>query len=167
MLRVKHRGIVHEVKEDAPFVGAIIVAPYCYLNCEGCHNRHLSDEPMQLNTVDEILNEVQGNKFNEGIILSGLEWTATYEAMYALIEEAIARELKVMVYTGLSEKQFASRFWEVLELPIMVKYGKYDESQIKERESYGVKLATANQYIKDYVKDNGENHKEKNGKDVV
>ncbi|MDD3915358.1 MAG: 4Fe-4S cluster-binding domain-containing protein [Bacteroidales bacterium] len=154
---------MHEVKEDAPFVGAIIIAPYCYFECKGCHNQHLLQTLIQKNTVDELLDKVQENKFNEGIILSGLEWTATYEAMYALIEEAIARELKVMVYTGLSEKQFASRFWEVLELPIMVKYGKYDESQIKERESYGVKLATANQYIKDY----GENHKDKNGKDVV
>ena len=42
---IKTKGIVHERVEDAPFMGALISAVDCNLNCKGCFNQHLKSLP--------------------------------------------------------------------------------------------------------------------------
>ena len=40
---VSYKGIIHERTEDAPFMGALIIAEKCSNNCQGCFNQHLKD----------------------------------------------------------------------------------------------------------------------------
>ena len=38
---IKYKGIVHNVLNDAPFIGAILIAPTCTMGCINCINEHL------------------------------------------------------------------------------------------------------------------------------
>ena len=143
--------------QDAPFIGALIIAPYCFQGCEDCQNKHLIDnheDYIQRDTAQDIINEVVDNELNEGIILGGLEWTYSYLGMKALVKCALRNNLKVFIYTYLDEESFTKKFGELLEDikgKLYIKFGKYDKKQkIKGKKQFGVKLPTSNQYIKLY-----------------
>ncbi|MFW6377583.1 MAG: 4Fe-4S cluster-binding domain-containing protein [bacterium] len=147
---ITHKGIEHEIINDAPFVGAIITAPTCSKGCKNCINEHLKYDGIYYNeTADEIIEQVKNNKFNEGIILAGLEWTESESAMKILIFKALYNKLKVILYTHQTEKQFKRNYPELYSFPIWVKFGSYKEDlESNNYFSEGVKLATTNQYIK-------------------
>ena len=121
--------------QDAPFIGALIIAPYCFQGCEGCQNKHLIDnheDYIQRDTAQDIINEVVDNELNEGIILGGLEWTYSYLGMKALVKRALRNNLKVFIYTYLDEERFTKKFGELLEDikgNLYIKFGKYDKKQ--------------------------------------
>lgn len=159
---IEYRGIVHEVMGDAPFIGAIVIAPYCNIGCKGCHNQHLLSVPIQHNTATEILDIIQANKFNDGIILSGLEWTFTPDAMESLVREAVGRKMKVMIYTGLDRNTFVRKLPNLCTYlrnnPVWVKFGAYDQGKrAKQYVSCGITLASRNQYVKQYGEDDNKN----------
>jgi pyruvate-formate lyase-activating enzyme len=147
---IRHKGIYHERTEDAPFIGALICAIDCNINCDGCFNQSIKDEPILTNDSQEIVNKVLLNPFNEGIILAGLEWTLQPEEMKELIRLAIFKKLKVMLYTGLDEKSFKTKFTSIYNLPdIYIKFGSYREDlKSNDNIQYRVKLASTNQKIK-------------------
>ena len=147
---IRHKGIYHERIEDAPFIGALICAIDCNINCDGCFNQSIKDEPILINDSQEIINKVLLNPFNEGIILAGLEWTLQPEEMKELIRLAIFKKLKVMLYTGLDEKSFKTKFTSIYNLPdIYIKFGSYREDlRSNDNIQYRVKLASTNQKIK-------------------
>ncbi|MFW6377103.1 MAG: 4Fe-4S cluster-binding domain-containing protein [bacterium] len=151
MLLVRHKGIVHNVMNDAPFVGAIIIAPTCSRGCEGCINEHLKRQKGFITSKAlDILKEIKNNPFDEGMILAGLEWTESPKQMLKLIESAInIFNMKVMIYTYMTEKEFKNKFPNLFKEKIWVKFGSYNE-KLKQDSYYscGVKLATTNQYIK-------------------
>jgi len=149
---IKYKGIVHNVLNDAPFIGAILIAPSCTMGCKNCINEHLKNDKILIeDTVKNIIKKVKANGLNRGIILSGLEWTETPHGMKALVEEALAKELKVIIYTHHDEKTFLKMFPMLSKKSIYIKYGAYDNCQIaSDNVSYGVRLATENQYIKYY-----------------
>lgn len=143
---IKYKGIQHNRVEDAPFIGALIVAPTCSNNCKGCFNQHLKDIDGIEDTSENIIQEVLDNKFNQGIILAGLEWCDTPNHMLELVYEAQQNNLNVMIYTSLVENEFRSRFPEIKD--VYVKLGKYDDKLIcNDNIQYGIKLATSNQKI--------------------
>jgi pyruvate-formate lyase-activating enzyme len=142
---MRYRGIIHERLEDAPFVGALIIAEGCSLNCKGCFNQHLKESPIYENTPKEIVEMVVSNPFNHGIILGGLEWSEQPEDMLALIAWSTKYDLEVIVYTGLTQEEFESRFGKLYGC--YVKYGGYDETKRGEKYYKGVKLATTNQGV--------------------
>ncbi len=149
---IRYKGILHNVLNDAPFIGAIIIANGCNMPCKECINEHLKrDEYLIYNKTDEILEEVKQNGLNEGIILSGLEWTEQPDALVSLVEAALADNLKVMVYTHHMEFDFFNIVPELRHKPIHVKFGLYDLSLKDDNYfSHTVKLATTNQYIMFY-----------------
>lgn len=148
-MEIEYKGIVHNVMNDAPFVGAIIIAPYCKKNCEGCQNIHLKEVDIKQDNVKKIIEDVKKNIFNEGIILAGLEWTYTPISMRMLIEEALKEELKVMLYTFLDEETFKREYPDLCKKDIWIKFGEYRENERSDNYySKGIKLATTNQYIK-------------------
>ena len=146
-MTVRHKGIEHTVYGEAPFLAARICAIGCSRGCRGCHNEHLkNDVEIVKEDVKELVEQVKGNLFNQGIILGGLEWTEQVEEMQALIIACQVAGLEVMVYTGMTEEQFkelevVGEFW--------VKYGSYQEGS-QPHEMFGVKLASSNQIIKKY-----------------
>ena len=147
-MMIRHKGIEHTVYGEAPFLAARICAIGCSRGCPGCHNEHLKndDSLIRIQEVQEIVEEVRSNFFNEGLVLGGLEWTEQVEEMQALIIACQVAGLEVMVYTGMTEEQFkelevVGEFW--------VKYGSYQEGS-QPHEMFGVKLASSNQIIKKY-----------------
>jgi pyruvate-formate lyase-activating enzyme len=118
-MNIKYKQIEHERVEDAPFIGALICAVDCNINCPDCFNQHLKQYPTIEKSANEIINEVKSNPFNKGIILAGLEWTLQPEEMRELIYLAQENNLKVMLYTGLDECVFKESFQDIYELSNM------------------------------------------------
>ena len=112
---IKTKGIVHERVEDAPFMGALISAVDCNLNCKGCFNQHLKDLPNIEMDSEDILDKVTNDPFNEGIILAGLEWSLQPKELREMVNSARKRNLKVIVYSGLSEEDFKKKFPDIYQ----------------------------------------------------
>ena len=148
-MKIRIKRIEHERVEDSPFVGALICAVDCNINCPGCFNQHLKDEPTIVMDSQDIVNEVLANPFNKGIILSGLEWTLQPEEMEELIWLARKNKLQVILYTGLDEKVFKVKFTSIYNMPdIYIKFGSYKEDlKCNDNIQHRVKLATKNQKI--------------------
>lgn len=147
---IKIKGIVHERVEDAPFMGALICAIDCKFNCKGCFNQYLKTLPTIEMDSEEILDEVIKNPFNEGIILAGLEWSLQPNELRELVNSAINKELKVIIYSGLNEEEFKLKFPDLYSLNknIYFKFGKYEENlKVDNNIHYDVKLSTSNQKI--------------------
>ncbi len=148
---IKFKGIVHERYEDAPFLGALLIANSCDFGCEDCFNKHLDDNHTIISNPIEIIDEVKKNVFNDGIILAGLEWGKQPEELKAIIKEAKRRDLKVIVYTGFTEEAFLMKVTEECLKGCYVKYGKFDNTKLVDNyKMFGVKLSSSNQYIKWY-----------------
>lgn len=147
---MKYKGIVHNVLNDAPFIGALIIANQCSRGCVGCHNSHLKSSAYTLqNTAEEIIRRVKANGLNKGVILSGLEWTEQPHDLVELTRAARAAGLEVIVYTHHEEPDFFSRAPELKGEAVYIKFGAYDAQSVCDTHySYGVKLATKNQYIR-------------------
>lgn len=97
---IHYKKIEHERLEDAPFVGALISAVDCKLNCKGCFNRDWKKEPTYTATAEDIIKSVKSNPFNEGIILAGLEWSMQPLELVELCKVASENALQVIIYTG-------------------------------------------------------------------
>lgn len=146
---VHYRGIFSERTEDAPFIGALIVAEKCSNNCQGCFNQHLKNSTVYSKLASDIIEEVKSNPFNDGIILGGLEWSENPEDTKVLIRLARAVELQIMLYTGLAEEELYTRIPKDALHNCYVKFGRYDKTKLSDNyTSFGVKLASTNQYIK-------------------
>lgn len=146
---IRHRGLTYD-RFDAPFTGVLISAVGCSIGCIGCFNQHLKQLPIITETVDDILDKVQADTFNEGIILGGLEWTEQPAEMMKLIIEAKKRKLQVIVYTGLTEEEFVSKFYVT---DVWLKSGGYIDGSNK-RQQGSITLASENQQLR-YLTDNG------------
>ena len=146
---VAYKGIIHERTEDAPFMGALIIATSCSNGCQDCFNQHLKDAKTHLRYADEVIKEVKLDLFNDGIILGGLEWSEQPDDAVALISCATANNLQVMLYSGLDEDTLYSRIPAEYLHGCYIKVGKYDAAKHSDTySSNGVKLASTNQYIK-------------------
>lgn len=145
---VTYKGIIHERSEDAPFMGALIIAPTCSNNCRGCFNRHLKDAKAYTAYASDIIEKVKSNPFNDGIILAGLEWSEHPDDLIALVYYAQLANLQVIVYTGLTEDKFYARVPRMCLRSCYIKFGEYDSSlAASDHYSCGVRLASTNQYI--------------------
>lgn len=146
---VSYKGIIHERSIFCPFMGALIIGVSCRNNCRNCFNQHLKDAETYLKFADEIIEEVKQNHFNDGIILAGLEWSEQPDDTIALIRCAAEANLKVMLYTGLTELELYRRIPQKFLVGCYVKFGAYEEDKTADNyKSLGVKLASTNQYIK-------------------
>lgn len=145
------KKIEHERFEDAPFVGALICAVDCNINCIGCFNQHLKNLPTIQISSHDIIKEVLANKFNQGIILSGLEWTLQRDEMNELILLAKQNTLKTILYTGLNENDFKQTYEDIYNITgLMIKFGEYDKNlKCNNNIINNIKLATSNQKIKE------------------
>lgn len=145
---ISHKGIEHGIVTDAPFVGSRICAMTCHRNCPGCINRHMLGASYKVETVYDIIREVQANEISEGLILGGLEWTEQPYEMLWIIGIALGAKLKVILYTYHSIDWVLESFPELRGLKMYVKCGDYREDlQSYMDESNDVYLASNNQKI--------------------
>jgi organic radical activating enzyme len=147
---IRYKGIIHNVLNDAPFIGALIIAPSCKNGCKNCINHHLKTNGIFYeNTAKEIIKKVKSNGLNKGVILSGLEWSESPQSMIKLTKEALDNNLEVIIYTHLKEENFMKKAPGLKGIPIFVKFGEYkEELKTEDNVHFGVKLATSNQYIR-------------------
>lgn len=146
---IRHKCIVHERTEDAPFVGALIVGINCDIGCPECFNQEIKEaENLDIEVLD-LIKVVTKNPFNKGLILGGLEWTCQPREMLAIVDMCVATGLDLMVYTGHTEEEFFRRVPQSRFRQCYIKFGSYDlASKSGHYYSHGVKLASTNQYIK-------------------
>lgn len=149
---IEHRGIIAERTEDVPDHewGALVIAKDCHMNCAGCFNQHLKQSKVIKQAAEEIVDIICSNPLHDWLVLGGLEWTENIPGMLALVDAAQQRNLKVIIYTGCTPKQFAARL--DTSLPRLkgcyVKYGSYDETRkAPDLQSYNVRMASMNQFI--------------------
>lgn len=64
---------VENLWQDQPYASLLLVAPYCDLACEGCHNKDLKDTELHNYSIDELAEEYNSNPFIDGITVAGLE----------------------------------------------------------------------------------------------
>jgi len=148
---VHYKIIKDERTEDAPFVGALISAIDCKFDCINCFNQDVKNKPTLEKSHQDIIKEVLKDPFNKGIILAGLEWSLQPDELRLLVIEALQNNLQVIVYTGLTEEIFSTKFPDLIKLPIYIKFGRYmEENKVDDYHSNNVKLATSNQYIKKF-----------------
>ncbi|ADL40348.1 hypothetical protein phiCTP1_gp47 [Clostridium phage phiCTP1] len=142
-----YKGYINERSEDAPFIGALIIANDCHHNCYGCCNQELKLIAPYNETAEHIIKQVKADIFNKGIILAGLEWTEQPDDLRALYWEAQKQGLEVMIYTHLTVDEFMDKFKDICK-HCYVKFGEYkQDAKTDYLKLYDVKLATANQYI--------------------
>lgn len=146
-MKVKYKGIVEERFEDAPFIGALLLANDCHHNCPGCFNQYLRSQPSKENTAEEIIAKIKENPLHQGIILGGLEWSEQPEDLYAIVSTAKFQGLEVIVYTHHEIDTFERMFPWVQHSGIFVKFGEYQNDNVADTNFNGVQLASANQYI--------------------
>jgi len=146
---ITFKGIEEERLGEAPFIGALLLAADCFGSCPGCFNQHIKTLPDVTMTADEILDQVAQNPLHEGIIFGGLEWTEQPADLLFLIGKAMARKYQVMLYTSRTEQELFKEIPDLKGVPMWIKFGAYDESRrVYDYASYGVLLASGNQYIK-------------------
>jgi len=147
-MKVEITGVKRNVTKDAPFIGAIIIAPDCWKDCSGCFHQHLRDKPTYKVGLEGLIKSVKDSIIDEGIILAGLEWTYNSEDMKALINKSIEQDLEVMLYTYNSEEEFKEKLPEIYQKDIWFKFGEYKEKLADEQyKSKEIELPTTNQYI--------------------
>ena len=152
--RVNIKAIIQERLQDAPFVGALIVGTTCNQNCANCFNQHLKDRDTLSVTPKSVIDVIQLNPFNEGVIFGGLEWSDTEEDVYTILDEIISRKnkLKIMLYTGKKLKDIpniVNRLCEINKVygnEVYIKVGPYDKDLIPKNQ-HGIILASCNQII--------------------
>lgn len=156
---MKIKYIQHEVMNDAPFIGALVVANDCNKNCINCFNQELRSLKSVNRSAVDIVDEALSNPLNEGIILGGLEWTEQINDMFYLSVFALMDGLNVMIYTSLSEYECTKlvEFRSLISIAkrqtgkLYIKFGSYQqELACQDNVQFGVKLATSNQLIKCY-----------------
>lgn len=136
---------------DAPYVGTLIAGCNCYsAKCKGCFNQHLKDMPNKAIDADILLDKIFSDPFCEGIILAGLEWCdGQYDEALYLIKASLSRGKKATLYTRQTEEYMRSHHPELFSCSgLYIKVGEFiEEKRVYDYKSYGVPLATSNQYI--------------------
>lgn len=146
---IHHRGLYHD-RLDAPFVGSLLFAVDCNHGCKGCCHADRRKGPIYTDPVDRLIKEIEDYKFSEGIILGGFEWTEQPEELMEIIKVAYSHNLKIILYTHHTEDELSSILPELYKYKgVYVKYGEYRKDLSSSTyTSYGIPLASTNQYIK-------------------
>lgn len=132
-----------------------IFFPYCSFKCgkDLCHNYALRNTPnMKLSEV-AIAYRYKLNKLTKAIVFSGLEPFDSLDDMVKLIEALRQYTTDpIVIYTGYTEDEIIGKLQLIIPYGnLIVKYGRYrPDLPSVWNEILGVKLASSNQYAKEY-----------------
>lgn len=152
MVMIRYRGIIEERTEDCPHgeYGALVVATDCHRNCNGCFNQHLKNATILISSAAAIVETILTNPLHKWCILGGLEWSEDPAGLEAIATEARRRGLDVIIYTGCDPDEFMKRLGKEAIRRLQgcyVKFGSYDETRKGSDSSFGIKMASANQFV--------------------
>ncbi|WP_243156553.1 hypothetical protein [Clostridium perfringens] len=87
----------HQDKLQVLFIGGTVVHIYYYGAISGEKAKHIVKPKIEMDSED-ILDKVINDPCNEGIILSGLEWSLQPKELREMVNSARKRKFKIMVY---------------------------------------------------------------------
>jgi hypothetical protein len=147
---MRYKGLVFDCK-DHPFgIGVCCIAASCCQKCPLCPNQHLIALPELTITPLKLTEIVQKRSINNCLVLGGLEWTEQIEDVYKLLKynKKNNNKLKIILYTHHTEKELHNNYTDLFRYKLLIKCGKYyPYLQNKDYCSYGIHLASTNQYI--------------------
>jgi organic radical activating enzyme len=146
---VQYRGLVFDNKDHPEGLATLIVAKGCNNFCPGCCNEYLKNTNIYESSPEELLKVISKYTINKCVVLAGLEWTEQTEDLYNLLDIFQKNGYNVILYTHFSEQELKLKHPHIFDYSIWVKFGDYNiEYNNSNYYSYGIKLATQNQYIK-------------------
>lgn len=155
---MRHKGVIFDCKDHPDGLATMIVADNCSYGCKNCINEHLKGIESQYLDMREVVKFVAANTLGNRVVLGGLEWTEQRRDLWELLDLLELYEMNVILYTHLTEEEVKQEFPRLLEYDIYIKYGAYiEELASSTYSSYGIPLASTNQYIKKNVVDKKNN----------
>lgn len=141
--------VIDNLGADQPYNSMLVIAPFCFNSCNGCHNRGLKEAPLKDFTPEKLAEEFLKNPFWEGVTLGGLEPEHSQDHWWSEFSKFIelARPKSLTIYTSTTS---SLRHFEVENL--YYKTGIYlrdDEPKEINLDNWSIKLASRNQ---DFVK---------------
>lgn len=150
------KGLVREDFSNYRLPSLFIGTSECAHNCPGCQNNSLKQR-----SAEEISNETLmryyfiDNAITEAIVLGGLDPLQTFKETLEFYQHARSYgfDFPIVIYTGYTEEEAADKISQLVNIGghLIVKYGRYIAGhQSHYDEVLGVKLASDNQYAKEY-----------------
>ena len=173
---MKIKGIIDEDFVNYKTAAMYIAFGHCTFKCDAengqklCQNCSLVLQPDIEVSKESLIERYISNPITKAIVLAGLEPLDDFIELFAFIDCA-RRQYHltdpIVIYTGYTEeecingqfsnsklqkdKTFAEEWKMLLEYGVIVKYGRYRPNQEPHLdEVLGVKLASDNQYAKEY-----------------
>lgn len=110
MTELRIAGVVTDSIVDGPGVRYTIFAQGCAHACPGCHNPQTHDyKAGMLVDINEIVSDIEANKYIKGITLSGGEPLDQPDAIAELVDILKSKGYHVLVFSGYTYEQIQSR----------------------------------------------------------
>ena len=150
---MRHKGVIFDCKDHPDGLATMIVADNCTYGCKNCINKHLKGAASQsADYIGTFIEQVLDRSLTNLLVLGGLEWTEQIFDLYRVLYVCEMCGANVILYTHYTEDELKEKFPKLLEYPIYIKYGAYiEELKSSTHFSYGIPLASTNQYIKKNV----------------
>lgn len=170
---MKIKSILDEDFVNYKLPAMFIAAPFCTFKCDRengcqyCQNAALAHEPDMEVSKETLIERFMLNPITKAIVFGGLEPFDSPVELVSFIDCARRQYhcmAPIVIYTGYTEEEILSGHFKednsanktlidfILEQPyIVIKYGRFrpnEESHLDE--VLGVKLASSNQYAKQY-----------------
>jgi len=155
--QVKYKRIVDSFG-DAPFLGALLIAPSCTRGCPGCQNTHLKEEETILEDAKTVGEAIKINPFWDGIILGGLEPLDDKDNFIPMMEVVRFSEVhKLFIYTSFEIEDVPFDDIPLSVTKLYVKTGRYLQNSptavVYKLRNFELELASANQQLRVYDRD--------------
>lgn len=124
---IRLNTVIQDSITDGPGINLVLVTQGCKANCKGCHNpdTHRLDGGTKM-MIEPLFKHI--TESTTGITISGGEPLLQLEAVKEVYRIAKGRNLKRILYTGVTYPRFLNEFPDFAEYLDYVKIGPYVES---------------------------------------
>lgn len=146
---VFYKGIGVDCKDHPDGLASLVIARTCTHNCHYCINAGIHSAWTRSDWASYIVSLSLRKSLTNCIVLGGLEWTEQEDELYVLLDSYMEQGANVILYTHWSEEEIEKKFPKLLEYDMYIKFGEYRPKLASStHSSYGIPLASTNQYIK-------------------
>ena len=115
--QIRLSGIVKESIVDGPGIRYVIFTQGCKQRCIGCHNPEAQSLTAgKLYEIGDLVQEWRQNPLLKGITISGGEPFLQPEAVWQLVEQAIADQLDIVIYSGYYYEELSNSLNKFIQL---------------------------------------------------
>lgn len=149
-------GIIDEDFVNYRLPSMFLSVSKCNNTCTGCQNQHLKSAKAIEVDNNSIAARYMGNPLTKAIVFGGLEPFDSFDELCVCYEVLrLYTNDTIVIYTGYNENELRTFVKELIKFGghLIIKYGQYIKDQETHKdEILGVKLASDNQYAKEYNK---------------